>query len=107
MTASSMIPLRSGGTSAATRDILTSFDGAGAVGGDLIVLNAIDANTGAAGNQAFAFIGTAAFSVSGQLRFFWDGTNTFVEGNTTGSNGAEFSIQVNGLHSFNATDFVL
>jgi hypothetical protein len=95
------------GTSAATRDILTSFDGAGAVGGDIIVLNAIDANTGAGGNQAFAFIGTAAFSAAGQLRFFQDGTNTFVEANTTGATGAELTIQVNGLHTFVAADFVL
>ncbi|MBW4531178.1 MAG: hypothetical protein KME02_10890 [Aphanothece saxicola GSE-SYN-MK-01-06B] len=95
------------GTTVATRDIITDFEGAGIAGGDLINVNDIDANTGAGGNQNFTFIGTASFSAAGQLRFFQDGSNTIVEGNITGSTGAEFSIQVNGLHTFIATDFVL
>ncbi len=95
------------GTTALTRDTITDFEGAGLAGGDLIDINDIDANTGAGGNQNFTFIGNAAFTAVGQLRFFQDGTNTFVEGNTTGTDGAEFSIQVNGLHTFIATDFVL
>jgi len=95
------------GTTAATRDTITDFEGAGIAGGDLINVFDIDANTGAGGNQNFTFIGNAAFTAAGQLRFFQDGTNTIVEGNTTGSDGAEFSIQVNGLHTFIATDFVL
>ncbi|WP_216593338.1 hypothetical protein [Cyanobium gracile] len=81
--------------------------GAGVDGGDRLDVNSIDANTAAGGNQNFNFIGTAAFTAAGQLRFFQDGTNTFVEGNTTGVGGAEFSIQVNGLHTFIATDFAL
>jgi Ca2+-binding RTX toxin-like protein len=95
------------GTTAATRDTITDFEGAGVAGGDLINVNAIDANTGAGGNQNFTFIGNAAFSAAGQLRFFQDGTNTFVEANTTGVTGAEFTIQVNGLQTFVAADFVL
>jgi Ca2+-binding RTX toxin-like protein len=95
------------GTSAATRDIITSFDGAGVAGGDRINVFNIDANTGAGGNQAFTFIGNAAFTAVGQLRFFQDAGNTFIEGNTTGASGAEFSIQVNGLYTFIAADFVL
>lgn len=95
------------GTTAATRDTITDFEGAGIAGGDLIDVNAIDANTGAGGNQNFTFIGNAAFTAVGQLRFFQDGTNTFVEGNTTGATGAEFTIQVNGLQTFIASDFFL
>ncbi|PSB36879.1 beta strand repeat-containing protein [Aphanothece minutissima] len=95
------------GTTAATRDSITDFEGAGVAGGDLINVNAIDANTGAGGNQNFTFIGNAAFSAAGQLRFFQDGTNTILEANTTGVTGAEFTIQVNGLHTFVAADFVL
>ena len=95
------------GTTAATRDSITDFEGAGVAGGDLINVNAIDANTGAGGNQNFTFIGSAAFSAAGQLRFFQDGTNTLVEANTTGLTGAEFTIQVNGLQTFIAADFVL
>jgi Ca2+-binding RTX toxin-like protein len=95
------------GTTAATRDVITDFEGAGVAGGDLINVNGIDANVGVAGDQNFTFIGNAAFTAAGQLRFFQDGTNTIVEGNTSGISGAEFTIQVNGLHTFIATDFVL
>ncbi|MCP9834757.1 MULTISPECIES: calcium-binding protein [unclassified Cyanobium] len=95
------------GTTAATRDVITDFAGAGLVGGDRIDLSAIDANTVLNGNQRFSFIGTAAFSAAGQLRYFQDGTNTIVEGNTTDASIAEFTIQVNGLQNFNAADFVL
>lgn len=95
------------GTTAPTRDIITDFEGAGVAGGDLIDVNDLDANTGVGGNQNFTFIGNAAFTAAGQLRFFQDGTNTLVEGNTSGISGAEFTIQVNGLHTFIATDFVL
>lgn len=95
------------GTSAATRDIITDFEGAGAAGGDIINLGNMDANAGLGGNQAFAFIGNNAFSAPGQLRFFDDGINTFIQGNTVGVTGAEFSIQVNGIKTFIATDFVL
>ncbi len=95
------------GTTVSTRDIIVDFEGAGVAGGDLVDVNTIDANTGAGGNQNFSFIGTAAFSAAGQLRFFQDGTNTFIEGNTTGVTGAEFSIRVNGLHTFVSGDFIL
>lgn len=95
------------GTTAATRDTITDFEGAGIAGGDLINVFDIDANTGMGGNQNFTFIGNAAFTAAGQLRFFQDGTNTIVEGNATGSDGAEFSIQVNGLQTFIAADFAL
>ncbi len=95
------------GVTAATRDVITDFAGAGGAGGDRIDVNGIDANTGSGGNQNFTFIGLASFTAAGQLRYFQDGTNTFIEGNTTGVSGAEFSIQVNGLHTFIASDFIL
>jgi Ca2+-binding RTX toxin-like protein len=95
------------GASVATRDIITDFEGAGSVGGDIINLAKIDANADLGGNQAFTFIGNSAFSAAGQVRFFGDGTNTFIEGNTAGLSGAEFSIQLNGIKTFIASDFVL
>ena len=54
------------------------------------------------GNQAFAFIGTNAFTAAGQLHYLLDATGerTIIEGNTTGTTGAEFQIQVAGLHAF-------
>ncbi len=95
------------GTTDATRDIITDFEGAGVVGGDLIDLADIDADTGVSGNQPFTFIGTNPFTAAGQLRYFTSSGNTFVEGNTSGVGVAEFQIRVNGLQNFIAGDFVL
>jgi hypothetical protein len=62
-----------------------------------------------AGNQNFTFIGTAAFTAAGQLRYFQDTVNTLtiVEGNVTGPTGAEFQIALPGLQTFSAGDFTL
>ena len=75
----------------------------------IIDVNAIDANTAAAGNQNFTFIGTAAFTAPGQLRYFQDTVNslTILEGNVTGNAGAEFQIALAGLHTPFAGDFNL
>src|SRR5581483_2745152 len=53
----------------ANRDVITDFVGNGAAAGDQIDLSTIDANTGVAGDQAFTFIGAAAFTAAGQLRY--------------------------------------
>ncbi len=50
------------GTTSATRDQIMDFDDSG---NDKIDLSAIDANLGAAGDQAFDYIGTSGFSGSG------------------------------------------
>lgn len=72
-----------------------------------IDLLSIDANTGAANDQAFTFIGTSAFgSVAGQLRYT-SGTNSTVEGDVDGNGTADFSITVNGVATLAATDFIL
>jgi len=93
----------------ATRDVITDFQGAGAAGGDVIDVNAIDANTAVAGNQNFTFIGTAALTAPAQLRYFQDIPNnlTIIEGNVTGNAGAEFQIALVGLHNPVAGDFTL
>ena len=88
-------------------DVVTDFQGAGSTVGDVINVNAIDANTGAGGDQNFSFIGTGAFSAAGQLHYFHSGGNTIIEGNATGTVGAEFQFLVNGLHTFVAGDFLL
>lgn len=77
--------------------------------GDKIVLTAIDADTdGTAGNQAFLFIGSAAFSgVDGQLRFAASGGNTIVYGDVNGDTVADFSILISGNISLLASDFLL
>ncbi len=91
----------------ASRDAILDF-----TLGDRIDLSGIDANTtGAApGDQAFAFIGAAAFgSVAGQLRVTANGGGWLVEGDTDGNGIADFAVQltVPDAHPITATDFIL
>ncbi|HEU0099564.1 MAG TPA: M10 family metallopeptidase C-terminal domain-containing protein [Allosphingosinicella sp.] len=66
-----------------------------AAGLDKIDLTGIDANSNAAGDQAFAWIGSNAFSGSaGQLRAYQSGGDWFVEGDTNGDGNADLVIQV-------------
>lgn len=80
----------------AQRDVINTF-----AHGDKIDLSALDARADVAGDQAFSFIGAAAFTgVSGQLRF--DMTNISptgvkaytVWGDVTGNRAADFSLQI-------------
>ena len=87
----------------ANRDVVHDF------GGDLLHIVQIDANLNVAGDQAFSFIGTNAFTAAGQVRFFADGAgNTIVEGNMDDNLGADFQIE---LRSFTGqlqtSDFLL
>ena len=96
-----------GETSALRRqsDVITDFSHAQA---DRIKLNRMDANTGIAGDQKFAFIGAGAFTgVAGQLHYVHDNGNTFVEGDTNGDGLADFAIQVEGIINLVGADFVL
>lgn len=86
---------------------LASYATVGAEG-DRIDLSEIDAITGTTGNDAFTFIGTAAFSAAGQLRYQASGAVTLIEGDVNGDRTADFRIQVNiANYSFSAFDFVL
>ena len=90
---------------AARADTITDFSSAQ---GDRIVLSQIDAQTDVTGNQAFRFIGTAAFShASGELRFVVEGADSFVSGDVNGDGRADFMIHLNGVTALVATDFVL
>lgn len=76
--------------------------------GDHIDLSAIDANPWTKNDQAFRFIGTAAFShAAGELRYEQAGGNTFVSGDINGDGVADFTIQVDGLVPLTAADFML
>jgi Ca2+-binding RTX toxin-like protein len=86
--------LAESGTVAATRDLIQGF--ALGAGGDKINVSAIDAQAGTAGNQAFTFIGNAAFSAEGQIRFDVVAGHTIIEINTTGVSGAEMGIDLAG-----------
>ena len=92
------------GTSGGTRDQIEDF----VHGSDEIDLATIDANTTAAGNQAFAFIGAAAFSgVAGQLRAVQSAVDTVISGDINGDSVADFQIQLNTVVTLTAGDFVL
>src|SRR5262249_7407448 len=93
----------------ATRDVITDVEGAGIAGGDVIDVSGIDANTGVALDQAFTFIGAAAFTASGQLHYVQDAINnlTILEGNVNAGLGADFQVALTGLHTFAAGDFTL
>jgi hypothetical protein len=60
------------------------------------------------GNDAFSFIGGAAFSnTAGELRFGSYAGGVLVQGEVDGDGSADFSIALRGTHSLIATDFVL
>jgi Ca2+-binding RTX toxin-like protein len=89
----------------ANADRITDFSHAQS---DKIDLAAIDANTGAAGNQAFSFIGTSLYTgIAGQLRYASDGAVTTIAGDLNGDGVSDFHIQLTGAIGLVAADFVL
>lgn len=75
--------------------------------GDRIDLSAIDANTKAAGNQAFSFIGTNAFTnVAGQARFATTSNGSVLEMDTNGDGVADYALRIDGNTFMQASDFV-
>jgi len=93
------------GTTATTRDIIRDFS----KGNDLIDLSAIDANLSTAGDQAFTFIDDDPFFArgsAGQLRSFFSGSNTIIEGDVNGDGVADFQIQLTGNIHLSALDFI-
>ncbi|KQP16558.1 hypothetical protein ASF26_01620 [Methylobacterium sp. Leaf93] len=92
-------------TAAAGRDTIQDFSHAQ---GDRIDLNLIDAVAGGVVNQAFRFIGDAAFrDKSGELRSVVSGSNTLVSGDVNGDGAADFAILIKGVHTLQAGDFIL
>jgi len=75
---------------------------------DKLGLSLIDAVAGVAGNQAFDFIGTAAFSHhAGELRYTAVNGNVYVYGDINGDGATDFSVQLHHLTSIQAGDFIL
>ena len=95
-----------GGMTATTADRITDFSKADF---EVIDLSLVDAKTATATtDDAFTFIGTAAFSnVAGQLRYQQTSGNTYVMGDQDGNGTADFWIRIDGLQTMVATDFVL
>jgi Ca2+-binding RTX toxin-like protein len=73
---------------------------------DQIDLHRIDAHAGGRDN-AFDFIGSAAFTAAGQVRVFQSGGDTVIQMNTAGSLGAEMQVVLTGSLTLTAGDFVL
>lgn len=83
------------GTAKDTRDLITDFTR----GQDRIDVSGIVSN--------FNFIGTAAFTATNQLRYSTVGGQTVIEANTTGDNGADFSIALGtAFNTLAASDFI-
>jgi hypothetical protein len=79
-------------------------------GTDKLDVSLIDANSLAAGNQAFTWIGSSAFGGSGaasagQLRAYQSGGSWFVEGDTNGDGTADLVIELAGATPVASGDF--
>ena len=91
------------GATTATADVIQDFTH----GEDHLRLNFVDADSGLAGDQAFAFMGTAAFDGhAGELRYEQIDGNTFVSGDINGDGSADFMVRLDGLHMLVSSDFV-
>jgi serralysin len=101
--------LADSGRTAATRDVITDFEGAGIIGGDKISLAAIDAIAGGA-DDTFHLL-TSPFSeftgAAGELRYLWTGLETVIQGDVNGDAKADFSIALTGQHILGVDDFNL
>ena len=78
---------------------------------DRIDLSGIDANS-VGGNPNDTFLtmlsGSGNFTQNSQLRFWNDGTNTYLEGNTDNVNTtAEFSVALVGIYTLATTDIIM
>lgn len=100
------------GRTAGHRDIIDDWNPAA----DYIDLRAIDAKSGVSGNNAFSFVAAAgsAFSgAKGELRWVqkdYAGTahdKTLVIGDINGDKAADFTLEIKGLHTMHAVDFLL
>ena len=96
----------------ADRDLITDFTLFPAFNAgfqDQIDLSQIDAIASTGANDAFIFIGTAAFSAEGQIRAIQSGAFTRVQINTSGNGGIEMEILLQNVTAslLTADDFIL
>jgi Ca2+-binding RTX toxin-like protein len=88
----------------AGRDLITGFQR----NADEIDLSAIDARRGVGDNDAFRFIGEAAFGAAkGQLRLAYASGNTLVQADVNGDRVADLVIELSGRLALQVGDFIL
>ncbi len=87
------------GVGAGIRDVIAgAFQGAGVAGGDLIVLEGIDANTGVADDQDFQFDPDNSFDSAGDLIRASNGAGgTILQLHTDGDGVVDIEIEVAGV----------
>lgn len=89
---------------AAERDVISDFQ----QGSDVLDLAGIDAVPSTVFDNAFNFIGEAAFTGNpGQLRYRAVNGNTLVEADVDGDTNADFAVLLTGAFVLAANDFVL
>lgn len=90
-------------STAGSRDTIYDFSSQ-----DRFDLTGIDANQKLAGNQAFAYIGKAAFhGVSGELRFEKLASDTYIYGDVNGDKKADFVIHLDDAIDISKAYFLL
>ncbi|MFO1073890.1 MAG: hypothetical protein U1E17_14685 [Geminicoccaceae bacterium] len=88
------------GVGAGKRDRIMDF-----AAGDKIDLSLMDADATVGGRQKFSFIGTAAFTRPGQVRWQNLPTGTLIQLNTDRDTAPEMEIELTTRYSLKATDF--
>jgi Ca2+-binding RTX toxin-like protein len=91
-------------TEAADGDTIMGFEP-----GDRLDFTNIDANLGAAGDQAFQLVNGNSSNAAAQLVVLHesraDGDYTVVEGHVNGDGNADFQVNIKGHHTLNSGDF--
>jgi VCBS repeat-containing protein len=86
-------------------DVITDWESS-----DKLSFGEFDANTSVDGYQHFTFLGLGAADLTvgqGQLKYYQSDGNTYVVGNVTADNQADFQIQISGVHTLAIDDFIL
>lgn len=92
------------GVSAGKRDVILDF----VAGTDKVDVNGIDADRTQTGNQDFVFIGGSKFSGdAGEIRVTQAGGITLISIDINGDKTADLSIELQGLVTLSAGDFIL
>ncbi len=97
--------LRDSSPLATRQDTILDFSGKA---GDKVDLSAIDADSGKAGDQAFAFIGTLGFTgKAGQLRYEKTAGDTYIYADADGDKTADFVLHLDDAMTLSKGYFVL